>query len=117
MRRHLSARKPLPANAFVEADGLRLQTILLEQIVERRAADPEQLGSARDIVLGAAHRLADGLAVGDFARGAQIDRQHARRSARVRSQVEVGGVTLLPSAMITARLMRFSSSRTLPGQA
>ena len=53
-----------------------MQTILLDQVVQRRPADPEQLGSAGDVVLGAAHRLADRLAVGNFPRRTQVDRQH-----------------------------------------
>ena len=95
---------------------LRLQAILLEQVVERRPADPEQLGGARNIVVGAAHRLADGLAVGDFARGAQVDRARLSPSCCEPAGRGRRRSTLLPSAMITARLMRFSSSRTLPGQ-
>src|SRR6185312_10803464 len=52
------------------------EAVLLQQIVKRGAADPEQFRRARDIVLGPAHRLADGLAVGDLARGAKIDRKN-----------------------------------------
>ena len=42
-------------------------------IVQRRAADPEQLGSRRDIALAQRHRAADRDAVGGFARAAQIE--------------------------------------------
>ena len=52
--------------------------ILLEQVVERGAADPEQLGRARDIIFGAGQRLTDGAAVRDFRGQAQIKLMGAR---------------------------------------
>ena len=80
-----TGRKPVRRSS-----GYACRLILLEQVVERRPADPEQLGGARDIVLGAGQRLADRPAVGDFARGAEVDRQRAGLAAAA-AQVEVGG--------------------------
>src|SRR5690242_6072730 len=78
------------------ADLLGRQAVLLEQVVKGRPTDPEQLRSARDVIVGAAHRLADGLAVSDLARGAKIDREHFDISSARRRQVEIGGSHALP---------------------
>src|ERR1044071_8907139 len=67
---------------------LRLQTILLQQVIQRRPADPEQLRRARNIVVGAAHRLANCLAVGDLAGSAKVDRKYV--VARHNPGLEVG---------------------------
>src|SRR3954452_24230912 len=73
---------------------LRLQTILFEQVVECRAADSEELGSARNIVVGPAHGLADRPPVGDFARGAEVDCAGLLLGAS--GEVEIGGGDALP---------------------
>ena len=59
-----------------------LQPVLLEQIVERRPADPEQLGGAGNVAVGLGQRLADDLAVGGLARGLEVDRQAVARRRR-----------------------------------
>src|SRR3546814_5433116 len=50
-----------------------LESVLLEEVVKRRAADPEQLGGAGDVVLGAGEGLANGLAVGLLAGRLEVD--------------------------------------------
>src|SRR3546814_4686212 len=50
-----------------------LESVLLEEGVKRRAADPEQLGGAGDVVLGAGEGLANGLAVGLLAGRLEVD--------------------------------------------
>ena len=64
------------ANTLRRTSAYACRRYCLRKVVKRRAADPEELGGARDIVIGPAHRLADRLAVGDFARRAEVDRQH-----------------------------------------
>src|SRR4029079_6629495 len=68
--------------------ALRLQTILLEEVVQRRAADAEELGGAGDVVIRPAQRVADRLAVGDLAGRAEVDELGLYRS--IRPEVEVG---------------------------
>ena len=65
-----------------------LQLVLLEQVVEGRPADAEQLGGAGDVVVAAGQRLADGAAVGLLARGLEVDRQ---RVVVDRREVEILG--------------------------
>src|SRR5690242_20559830 len=50
-----------------------VEAISLEQIIKRRAADPEQSRGAGDVAVGARQRVADRLAVGGLARGLEID--------------------------------------------
>ena len=49
-----------------------LDVILPEQIIQRRAADAQQLGRARDIALGPRQRMADRLSVRQFAHRLQV---------------------------------------------
>src|SRR5690349_23436677 len=72
------------------------EAVLLQQIVKRRAADPEQFRRARDIILGPAHRLADGLAVGDLARRAKVDRKNVVARNDTRLEIEVASTEALP---------------------
>ncbi len=51
-----------------------MEIVLLEQIVERRPADPEQFGGVRDIAFAARQRVADHLAVGLLARALEVER-------------------------------------------
>ena len=67
--------------------SLSLDPVLLEQVVQRRAADAEQLGGGRDIALGPREREADRLAVGVLAHRLQRERR-----GRVLAEVEVGRV-------------------------
>jgi uncharacterized protein len=53
--------------------SLRLHVVLLEEVVKRWAADPEQLGSVRDVPLAARQRLADHAPIGLFARRLQVE--------------------------------------------
>src|SRR3546814_1995346 len=67
-----------------------LHPILLEQIIERRPADPEQFRGGRDIALALRHRAADRDAIGGLARAAQVEPRlfafAAARHVEVRSE-------------------------------
>ena len=90
-----------------------VDTVFRQEVVKSRPGNPEQLCRARQIALGDGKRLSDGLRLRALPRGAQVDIfGSSPGSSRPRSPA----VTTAPSAMITAPLMRFSSSRTLPGQ-
>src|SRR3546814_9251680 len=57
-----------------------LHPILLEQIIERRPADPEQFRGGRDIALALRHRAADRDAVGGLARAPGLPRSEEHTS-------------------------------------
>src|SRR5512142_245199 len=62
-----------PVSLLAHQNRSGLQMILLQKVVERRPADPEELGRTRDIILAPAHRLSDRLSVSDLASSAKID--------------------------------------------
>src|SRR3546814_13241736 len=83
-----------------------MEAVILEQIVQRRPADPEQLGGVRDIALGARQCVADRLPVGTLARGlevdrglvggrVEIDRQSVVEGTSVSVRVDLGGARIL----------------------
>ena len=90
-----------------------IDAVLGEQVIKCRSGNAEKFSCARQVPLGHRERLSDGLHLGPLARDAQIE--VFRIIARILSPRSFA-VTTAPSAMITAPLMRFSSSRTLPGQ-
>src|SRR4051812_41258748 len=82
-----SARRNTAGRGAEAERRLRLEVIGLQQIIKGGAADPEQPGGARDIAFGAGERAADGLAVGDLARGLQVYRHRVGDGL----EVEIGG--------------------------
>src|SRR5688572_5669750 len=76
------------ATAAQKKCGSGLQIIMLEQVVERRPADPEQTGRVRDVALAPRQRMADDLAIGPLARAFQIE--HVRIVLGSFLQIEIG---------------------------
>src|SRR3546814_17539049 len=66
-----------------------LHPILLEQIIERRPADPEQFRGGRDIALALRHRAADRDAVGGLARAAEMQPRLFAIFAAARARMSV----------------------------
>ena len=88
----------------------------MHEVVQRRPAHAEHLRRLDDVAVHAAEHRDDRALLGLVAHLAQVERGEivvGAFAAKPRS----AAVIWLPSAMITARLMQFSSSRTLPGHA
>src|SRR4051812_42004782 len=77
------AWSPSPCASRAGRTDLRLKLVLLQKVVEGRAADAEQLGGARDVVVGAGQRLSDRPPVRRLARGLEVDRQAIVRAVEV----------------------------------
>ena len=85
----------------------------MHEIVQRRTADAQQFGRLAQIAVDAAQHAQDGVLFGFVADLPQVERGLLRRPPRMLPMS--AAVIIEPSAMITARLITFSSSRTLPG--